>query len=158
VCLFFSEHRFADGLSTALSSPGTSDLLQPTAVVGNISFARPTLYIFPAGDGDSALFGVSGFTMLVDGGFRRRACFWDFAKHLTKIDALVATHIGGDSVLGLAAFLERKAHGGGDKGEGQQIHPEVGVVFMNVGGGEKNGHASNTSSVHTYVIFDIKFD
>lgn len=41
-----------------------ADLMQTSDVVGNIRFTHPTLYIFPGGQGDSALFGINGFNML----------------------------------------------------------------------------------------------
>lgn len=39
-------------------------LLVPSEVVGNIRFSHPTLYVFPGGQGDAALFGINGFNML----------------------------------------------------------------------------------------------
>lgn len=40
------------------------ELMQTSDVVGNIRFTHPTLYIFPGGQGDAALFGINGFNML----------------------------------------------------------------------------------------------
>lgn len=40
------------------------DLLETSDVVGNIRFSHPTLYVFPGGQGDAALFGINGFNML----------------------------------------------------------------------------------------------
>ena len=54
-------------------------------------FSHPTIYVFPGGQGDSALFGINGFNMLVDGGFSRKACFWDFSRHLDRLDAILIT-------------------------------------------------------------------
>ena len=48
--------------------------LPPSDVVGNIRFSHPTLYVFPGGQGDSALFGINGFNLLVDGGFSGKDC------------------------------------------------------------------------------------
>ncbi|OWR42686.1 microtubule-associated protein, partial [Danaus plexippus plexippus] len=39
-------------------------LLISSDVVGNIRFSHPTLYVFPGGQGDAALFGINGFNML----------------------------------------------------------------------------------------------
>lgn len=36
------------------------------------------------GQGDAALFGINGFNMLLDGGYSRKACFWDFVRHLDR--------------------------------------------------------------------------
>ena len=101
-----------------------NQLLQSTDVVGNISFSRPTLYIFPACQGDSALFSISGFNLLINGGFSRRACFWDFTRHLGRIDAALMTHLGTDNLYGLSAVLQRKAT--------ENIHPEIGFMYLNV--------------------------
>jgi len=126
--------KFADSLSTTLAAPATEDLLTATSVVGAVSFTRPTLYVFPAGDGCAALFAINGFSLLVDGGYQRRACFWDFVKHLNRLDAILSTHVSGDNVLGLGAFIERKAVATMSSEGTEGIHPEVGVVFMNVSG------------------------
>lgn len=40
------------------------ELLETSDVVGNIRFSHPTLYVFPGGQGDAALFGINGFNML----------------------------------------------------------------------------------------------
>ena len=101
-----------------------NELLQSTDVVGTIRFSRPTLYIFPGCQGDSALFGISGFNLLVNGGFSRRACFWDFTRHLDRIDAALMTHLGTDNLYGLSAVLERKA--------AENVHPEIGFMYLNV--------------------------
>lgn len=41
-----------------------NSLLECSDIVGNIRFSHPTLYVFPGGQGDSALFGINGFNML----------------------------------------------------------------------------------------------
>lgn len=41
-----------------------NDLMEASDVVGNIRFSHPTLYVFPGGQGDAALFGINGFNML----------------------------------------------------------------------------------------------
>ncbi|GAB6028543.1 hypothetical protein CHUAL_002690 [Chamberlinius hualienensis] len=99
-------------------------ILEPSDVVGNIRFSRPTLYIFPGGQGDSALFGVNGFNMLIDGGFNRKACFWDFARHLDRVDAVLVTRLNNSNVNGVSAFFKRKAMG--------QVYPQIGHVFCNI--------------------------
>lgn len=38
--------------------------MESSDVVGNIRFSHPTLYVFPGGQGDAALFGINGFNML----------------------------------------------------------------------------------------------
>ena len=99
-------NRFVDYLDQFLVPQSIQQILPPSDVVGNIRFSHPTLYVFPGGiifsiykvlglrinnnncyvtgQGDSALFGINGFNLLVDGGFSRRACFWDFSRHLDR--------------------------------------------------------------------------
>ncbi|XP_014670256.1 PREDICTED: microtubule-associated protein futsch-like [Priapulus caudatus] len=104
------------------------ELLAASSVVGSVRFSRPCVYVFPGGDGDAALFGVAGFTMLVDGGFSRDACFWNFARHLDRVDAVLATRAAPDNVFGLRAAFRRKAEAA-EGGEG--IYPHVGCLFAN---------------------------
>lgn len=47
-----------------LNPANLNDLLESSDVVGNIRFSHPTLYVFPGGQGDAALFGINGFNML----------------------------------------------------------------------------------------------
>ncbi|XP_045216831.2 microtubule-associated protein futsch-like isoform X2 [Mercenaria mercenaria] len=100
-----------------------NELLQSSDVVGNIRFSRPTLYIFPGCQGDSALFGISGFNLLVNGGYSRKACFWDFTRHLDRIDAALMTHLGTDNLYGFGSVLQRKSI--------ENVHPEIGFMYVN---------------------------
>lgn len=100
-----------------------TSLLQASEQFGNISFTRPTLYIFPGCQGDSALFGVNGFNLLVDGGYNRRACFWDFARHLDRVDAMVLSHLGTDNILSINTVLQRKSL--------ENVHPQIGYLYFN---------------------------
>lgn len=54
----------SDYLSSTISPGELGGLLESSEVVGNIRFSHPTLYVFPGGQGDSALFGINGFNML----------------------------------------------------------------------------------------------
>ncbi|XP_050669595.1 titin homolog [Leptidea sinapis] len=99
-------------------------LLVPSDVVGNIRFTHPTLYVFPGGQGDAALFGINGFNMLVDGGFSRKACWWDFARHLDRLDAVLLTRLNNCSASGIAAVLRRKATA--------NVYPQIGHFFCNL--------------------------
>ncbi|KAL8577433.1 hypothetical protein ACOMHN_048068 [Nucella lapillus] len=98
-------------------------MLQASDVIGNISFTRPVLYIFPGQHGDAALFGMKGFNMLINGGYSRHSCFWDFVRHLDGIDALLMTHLGPDNLFGIKALLERKVT--------DTIHPDIDYMYMN---------------------------
>lgn len=53
-----------DYLAPMLNPANLNDLLESSDVVGNIRFSHPTLYVFPGGQGDAALFGINGFNML----------------------------------------------------------------------------------------------
>jgi hypothetical protein len=129
--------QFGGYLSGLIKVVKLNELLPASGVVGNIRFSRPTIYIFPGGQGDSALFGVSGFNLLVDGGYMRRSCFWDFTRHLDRIDALLITHVGADNLFGIASVAERKAS--------DSVHPEIGHVFMNaVESTVRSGESSQT--------------
>ncbi|PZC71653.1 hypothetical protein B5X24_HaOG212775, partial [Helicoverpa armigera] len=99
-------------------------LLVSSDVVGNIRFSHPTLYVFPGGQGDAALFGINGFNMLVDGGFSRKACWWDFARHLDRLDAVLFTRINNCSMSGMASVLRRKASA--------TVYPQIGHFFCNL--------------------------
>lgn len=61
--------------------------------VGYIKLSRPTVYVFPGGQGDCALFGLdNGFTMLMDGGFLpAEKSFWNFVRHLQRLDSVVVS-------------------------------------------------------------------
>jgi microtubule-associated protein 1 len=115
--------QFGGYISSFVRAAPLGELLPASGVVGNIRFSRPTIYVFPGCQGDSALFGVSGFSLLVNGGYARRSCFWDFTRHLDRIDAMLVSHLGADNVFGLASFAERKAR--------DSVHPEIGHVLMN---------------------------
>jgi hypothetical protein len=54
----------SDYLSSMVIHGEIGSLLESSEVVGNIRFSHPTLYVFPGGQGDSALFGINGFNML----------------------------------------------------------------------------------------------
>ncbi|KAK7791071.1 hypothetical protein R5R35_007158 [Gryllus longicercus] len=116
--------NFINYLSPFLRPASIEQLLEPSDVVGNIRFSHPTLYVFPGGQGDAALFGINGFNMLVDGGFARKACFWDFARHLDRLDAVLITRLNNGNVNGISAVLRRKKQG--------HVYPQIGHFFCNV--------------------------
>ena len=134
--------QFSAYVSNFIRAVPLGSMLQASDVIGNISFSRPVLYIFPGHQGDAALFGMKGFNMLVNGGYSRRSCFWDFVRHLDGIDALLLTHLGPDNLFGIKAVLERKS--------ADTIHPDIDYMYMNTGkatNGIKavaNGDASST--------------
>ena len=119
-----SINSFINYLDTFLVPQSIQQILPPSDVVGNIRFSHPTLYVFPGGQGDSALFGINGFNLLVDGGFSRRACFWDFSRHLDRLDAVLITRVSDDNTGGMSALLQRKTT--------SALYPQIGHVFANL--------------------------
>ncbi|GBP18725.1 Microtubule-associated protein futsch [Eumeta japonica] len=218
-----SEYPQLAYLEPYVAPASLEQLLVSSDVVGNIRFSHPTLYVFPGGQGDAALFGINGFNMLervrraasirftvhlaliqlarttrsnfsslllgdaerplaqcqsistsfvlrtgprsmctqgrkgasmchrarserlatfqpgligilrigrdyrsphVDGGFSRKACWWDFARHLDRLDAVLLTRLNNCSAAGMAAVLRRKATA--------SVYPQIGHFFCNL--------------------------
>ncbi|XP_063993749.1 microtubule-associated protein futsch [Diachasmimorpha longicaudata] len=115
---------FTNYISQYLVPLALDQLMQPSDVVGNIRFSHPTLYVFPGGQGDAALFGINGFNMLVDGGFARKSCFWDFTRHLDRLDAVLLTRINNSNVGGMSSVLRKKKE--------MQVYPQIGHFFCNL--------------------------
>ncbi|XP_044006462.1 microtubule-associated protein futsch-like isoform X2 [Aphidius gifuensis] len=116
--------------------PQTLDeLMKPSDVVGNIRFSHPTLYVFPGGQGDAALFGINGFNMLVDGGFSRKSCFWDFTRHLDRLDAVLLTRINNSNAVGMSSILKKK--------HDMQVYPQIGHFFCNLVERKNNDLSTN---------------
>lgn len=80
-----------DFLDESLKHLNLDSKMTSTEFVGSFRFNRPTLYIFPSGQGDCSLFGVNGFTMLIDGGFTPVPSFWNFIRHLERLDAVMVS-------------------------------------------------------------------
>merc|ERR1712198_571190 len=116
--------QFITYMEPFLQPQSIQERLPPSDVVGNIRFSHPTLYVFPGGQGDSALFGINGFNMLIDGGFSRKACFWDFTRHLDRLDAILVTRMSDENTQGINAVLERKT--------AQPVYPQIGHFFANI--------------------------
>merc|ERR1711953_1005486 len=128
--------QFITYMEPFLQPQSIQERLPPSDVVGNIRFSHPTLYVFPGGHGDSALFGINGFNMLIDGGFSRKACFWDFTRHLDRLDAILVTRLSDENTQGISAVLERKS--------AEPVYPQIGHFFANIidtGAGQKEKYA-----------------
>uniref|UniRef100_A0A8C5LN84 Microtubule-associated protein 1S n=1 Tax=Jaculus jaculus TaxID=51337 RepID=A0A8C5LN84_JACJA len=132
--------EFLEYVAESLEPPSPFELLEPPASGGFLRLARPCCYVFPGGLGDAAFFAVNGFTVLVNGGSNPKSSFWKLVRHLDRVDAVLVTHAGADSLPGLNSLLRRKlaerteaAAGSGPREERLRrlLSPALGVVFLN---------------------------
>lgn len=114
-----------------------SDEMIESDVVGSIRFNKPTLYVFPSGQGDCSLFGITGFTMLIDGGFSPQPCFWSFVRHLERLDTVMITRLNEKNLGGFSSFFKKQLLTGG-------VYPHIGYVLCN--NMLSNGNTSNNNN------------
>nr|MCU0568625.1 hypothetical protein [Oculatellaceae cyanobacterium Prado106] len=89
-----------------------------------VPFHKPTIYLFPGGDGASAVFGVRGLTLLIDGGYARQTSNWQFVRHLDRVDAVLVSHLGVDNLFGVTSLIDRISSAG-------DIQTSFGPVYFN---------------------------
>merc|ERR1712029_648864 len=54
----------------------------------------------------------------------RKACFWDFTRHLDRLDAILVTRMSDENTQGISAVLERKTV--------SPVYPQIGHLFANI--------------------------
>ena len=55
------------------------------------------------------------------------AGFWDFSRHLDRLDAILITRLSDENTSGVGALLDRKTK--------SAVYPQIGHVFTNLPGG-----------------------
>lgn len=61
--------------------------------------------------------------------YSRRACFWDFARHLDTLDLLLVSRVSQDNVFGIKSFLSRGVADQSSHPDARQ-HPDITFALM----------------------------
>lgn len=81
------------------------DLMKFIDLVGSLKFISFIMYIFLGCEGDSVLFVMREFNLFINGGFRRKLCFWDFVRYFERVDVMLIIYLGIDNVFGMFLLL-----------------------------------------------------
>lgn len=132
--------EFITEMSKFLNETPVEQLIDSSKVIGTLRIQKPTLYIFPGREGDSAFFTINGYSMLINGGYDRvKPCFWSFVSMLQQIDSVLITHTDSDALGGLSSFFNKKL-------VDSDMKPTVLTVLANLIGSkqsESNGVSSS---------------
>ncbi len=132
--------NFINYLSNYLNERPITELMEETKITGALNVERPSLYIFPAREGDCSFFTFNGYSMLINGGYERmKPCFWRFASMLKQIDSIMITHMDADALGGLSSFFAKKLNE-------PNVKPNVLSVLGNLVG---SGRAANSEQALT---------
>uniref|UniRef100_A0A5K3FGE5 Microtubule-associated protein futsch n=1 Tax=Mesocestoides corti TaxID=53468 RepID=A0A5K3FGE5_MESCO len=98
---------FCQRVEAVLAAPSPTPACGPSirAEGCSIRIQHPCLYVFPEGSGQSVVFALPGFSLMVNAGCSRDPTAWKMAQHLENIDAILLTHWGIDNTLGLTSLL-----------------------------------------------------
>lgn len=119
---------FCGNLSQLLNERTLEDSLEEsrTKMTGTLRINKPCLYIFPSRQGDAAYFNLSGYSILINGGYDRvKPSFWKFVSMLEQIDAVLITHSDTDALGGLTSFFAKKL-------ANPEIKPKILTVLGNL--------------------------
>jgi len=75
---------------------------------GYIRLKQPSIFIFPAGSGDSALLCINNYKVLVNGGSLAKPWFWRLNRHHDKVNCMIATDANAQTLTGFNTLFERK--------------------------------------------------
>jgi microtubule-associated protein 1 len=115
-----------------LNSKSIDQIIEASKCIGTLRINKPSLYIFPSWNGDSAFFAVNGYSLLINGGYdRTRPSFLKFVAMIQQIDSILITHCDSDSLGGLKTFFDKKL-------SNPEIKPTILTVLGNLIGSKQN--------------------
>lgn len=76
--------------------------------------------------------------------YNRRSCFWEFTRHLDKLDVLLVSRINQDNLFGMKSFLSRRLAEETLR-PNETLHPEITYSFFNHTTMNKDGDAGTSA-------------